>query len=92
MTPAPVGQPEPLLVRAVLAFKANRRWFGGAGLAVFGPMLFHPVVQASPTRMLVVGAITNLSSYLAGAGSHDSDREQKERQARRRAARLAGLR
>jgi hypothetical protein len=84
-----VGQ-EPILVRAVLAFKANRRWFGGLGVAVIGPLLVM-MNQGLPRRILVVTALLNVSTYLMGAGAHGSDREQKERQARKRAARLAGL-
>lgn len=90
MTPAPVGQPEHLLVRAVLAFKSNRRWFGGLGVAVIGPLLVM-MNQGLPRKILVVTALLNVCTYLMGAGAHGSDREQKERQARRRAARLAGL-
>jgi hypothetical protein len=91
VTPPPVGQPEPLIVRAVLAFKANRRWFGGLGVAVLAPTMLL-VDQGVPRRVLILTALLNFSTYLMGAGAHASDREQKERQARKRAARLAGLR
>jgi hypothetical protein len=89
LTTDTVGK-EPLVVRAVLAFKANRRWFGGLGLAVFGPLLVM-LNQGLPRRLLIVSALLNLCTYLMGAGAHGSDREQKERQARRRARRLAEL-
>lgn len=89
--PTPVAVPESPVVRWVEAAVRNRRYIGGAGLAVFGPMALSSVILEHPLRLLVVMGICNLCSYLAGAGSHGSDREQRERQARRRAARLAGL-